>query len=271
MLKKICYATAIVLLAFAVFGCNGIDGVNSRASVTWTTSPELYAYVKSNYNGNSEEDGLIGSWLALKRTDIDEPISIAECVLKDQKGKRHNAYVVALSGTELVFGQSTGVLTDLLSGFEFDNCYFRNVCKAIKSTVPAGSKLILAGHSLGGMISQQIAADYDIKKNYDVLNTICFGSPLLAAGSREGVVKRLGDTSDIVPYLSGRLFTNTLWAIMGLNRENGGYGLKSISAHNNSYGRDDVWGAYDILGYKHGKARLTIYTDTVKYFANPVF
>ncbi|MCR4789894.1 MAG: lipase family protein [Treponemataceae bacterium] len=270
MLKRITYVIALCLIALAIFGCNG-QSFNSRETVTWKTSPEVYAYVKANYNGDYEADGLLGTWIAAQRTDEDQPISIAEAVLKDEKGKRQQVYLVALSGTELVYGQSTGVITDLLSGFCLDSWYLRNVCAAIKDAVPAGSNLVITGHSLGGMIAQQVAADSDIKADYNVLNTLTFGSPLLAAGSREGTTKRLGDTSDVVPYLSGSLFNNTLWAILGLNRESGNYGLDFLSAHNNSYGRSDVWGKYDVLGYKNGKAKISVYLDSIKYYENPVF
>lgn len=269
MFKKICYVAFIALCAIALFSCGNVNGAKSRASVVYTGSTQVFDYVMSNYNGNSDE-GLIGTWLALKRTDVDQPISIAEATLKDENGRNKAVYLVALSGTELVYGQSTGVITDLLCGFELNSWYLNNVCNAILDTIPRNANLVLTGHSLGGMIAQQVSAQKSIKNNYNILNVVTFGSPLISASSREGTVQRLGDTSDVVPYLSGRLFTNTIWAIMGLNRETGGYGLDFLSAHNKSYGRTDVWGKYDVLGFKNGKAKLTIYTDTVQYFENPV-
>ena len=270
MLKKISYGLLIAVLALALFSCGDVRNLNSRSTVSFRTSPDLFKYVMANYNGNAD-DGLLGTWIALQRTDEDQPISIAEAILKDENGKKKPVYLVALSGTELVYGQSTGVITDLLSGFCLNSPYLRNVVNAIKNTVPKGSNVVLTGHSLGGMIAQQVAADSSIKSDYNVLNTITFGSPLLAAGSREGTTKRLGDTSDIVPYLSGSLFNNTIRAIMGLNREKGGHGLDFLSAHNKSYGRDDVWGKYDALGYKKGKASITVYLDSIQYFENPFF
>lgn len=272
MFKKIGYCLFIALCALTLFSCGGV-GVSSRATINYSYSTELFDYVMANYNGNSDE-GLLGSWIALQRTDEDQPISIAEAVLKDENGKKQQVYLVALSGTELVYGQSTGVITDLLCGFEFDSWYLNNVTNAILETVPKNANLVITGHSLGGMIAQQVSAQKSIKDNYNILNVVTFGSPLISAGSREGTIKRLGDTSDVVPYLSGRLFTNTIWAIMGLNRETGGYGADFLSAHNKSYGREDVWGKYgkkyDVLGYKGGKAKMTIYLDSIQYFENPV-
>ena len=106
--------------------------------------------------------------------------------------------------------QSAGWWTDLLVGFEQDNRYIQNVRAAILNNVPAGSNLLVTGHSLGGMVAQQVAADSQIKSNYNVLNTVTFGSPLIDGFQREGTVKRLGDTSDPVPYLSLTTFTNVI-------------------------------------------------------------
>lgn len=181
-----------------------------------------------------------------------------------------DVYVVAISGTDTsVAGQSTGVWTDLLSGFEFDNQYVRNVKKAIQQNVPAGSNLIVTGHSLGGMVGQQIAADSDIKKNYNVLNTVAFGSPLIDGFDREGMVKRLGDTSDVVPYLSVSTFINIIWQSAGINKENGKYGLNLLGAHTESYNRQDVWGAYDPCGEKNGSRKLTLDYKTTHFYASP--
>ena len=141
----------------------------------------------------------------------------------------------------------------------------------IQQNVPRGANVILAGHSLGGMVAQQVAANSSIKANYNVLNTVCFGSPLLSVGSREGVVRRLGDVSDVVPYLSGRLFTNPITAIFGLNRENGGYYGRPITAHNQSYFRTDLWGKYDVTGTKYGGAKLELNLSTRMFFQSPIF
>lgn len=176
-------------------------------------------------------------------------------------------YLVTLSGTELVENQSTGYLTDLLVGFNQNNAYLRNVVSVIKTNIPAGSNLILSGHSLGGMVAQQVAANSEIKAKYNVLNTVTFGSPLISEGSRGGTVKRLGDVSDVVPYLSAT--GNIVWQVCGLNRENGGYGTDVGSAHSDSYIRSDVWGKYDVTGTKYGSAKLSLDLASQRYYKSP--
>lgn len=240
---------AVLLLVSMLIGGSVASATNT---VTYTNATEIYTYVRDGYN-----QGSLG------------PISITKGTLKSGFSSK-TVYLVTLSGTELVLNQSTGVLTDLLSGFNLNNVYYANTVNIIKANVPKNANLIIAGHSLGGMIAQQVAADSGIKSRYNVLNTVCFGSPLLAAGSREGTVRRLGDVSDPVPYLSGSLFNNTIWAIMGLNREDGGYGIRGITAHNQSYFRTDLWGRYDVTGTKYGSAKLILDLDTRVFYQSPV-
>ena len=240
---------AVLLILSMLAGTCLVFAANTE---TFTSAPELYTYVRDGYNQGTQG-----------------PISITKGTLKSGFSSK-TVYLVTLSGTELVLNQSTGVLTDLLSGFNLNNVYYSNVVKIIKANVPKNANLIIAGHSLGGMIAQQVAANSEIKSRYNVLNTVCFGSPLLAAGSREGTVRRLGDVSDPVPYLSGSLFNNTLWAIMGLNREDGGYGVRGITAHNQSYYRTDLWGKYDVTGTKYGGAKLVLDLSTRSFYQSPV-
>lgn len=188
--------------------------------------------------------------------------------------KPQDVYVVALSGTDffaVARGQSTGVITDLLSGFEFDNPYVRNVKKVILKNIPVNSNLFITGHSLGGMVSQQVSAEKEIKAKYNIVNVLAFGSPLLDATKREGTVTRLGDVHDIVPYLSvNTLNFRIIQQIFGLNREDGGYrAYEILSAHCKSYQRSDVWGKYDVTGKKNGKATLTFDFSTTNFFYTP--
>ncbi len=232
--------------------------VEAKQTVTFTNAAELARLVQLGYSYR-QPDG---------------PISITKGTLKTKSWwtvTTKTVYVVCLSGTDLAFNQSTGIGTDLLAGFELDNCYIRNVRSAILEAVPKGANLIIAGHSLGGMVAQQAAADSTIKKNYNVLNTVTYGSPLIEGLSREGTVKRLGDTRDVVPYLSVSTFLNIIWQAAGLNKENGGYSATQIvTAHIESYQRAAVWGAYDVTGTKNGNATLTLDFATTRFFESPV-
>ncbi|MDD6194769.1 MAG: hypothetical protein PUB19_07720 [Lachnospiraceae bacterium] len=235
--------------------------LNSRGTYTYTSASELSCFVQLGY--------------ACNQPVHKGPFSITQGTLtgKNWYGKQTNdkVYVIALSGTDTdAQNQSTGYWTDLLVGFEQDNRYIQNVRSAILNNVPAGSNLLVTGHSLGGMVAQQVAADSQIKDRYNVLNTVTFGSPLIDGFQREGTVKRLGDTSDPVPYLSLTTFTNVIWQSAGLNKEDGGYGWNVLGAHCESYNRPDVWGAYDVTGTKNGGKTLTLNFATTNFYYSPV-
>jgi len=201
------------------------------------------------------------------------PISITQGYLKKGSVKTP-VFLVTMSGTDLVIGQSTELLTDLFSGFNLNNAYYYNVVNTIKNRIPSGANLILAGHSLGGMVAQQVAGNPTIKARYNVLNTVTFGSPLLSAGTREGTIKRLGDIIDPVPYLSINTVLAPVKTVFGLNTENGHYiGLfkyQPISAHRFCYGRSDVWNKYDVTGTKYGNAKLELDMSTRVFYPAPL-
>ncbi|MBQ3773615.1 MAG: hypothetical protein II833_04430, partial [Pseudobutyrivibrio sp.] len=131
-------------------------------------------------------------------------------------------------------------------------------------------------HSLGGMVAQQVAADKYIKDNYEVLNTVTFGSPLIKGFSREGMVKRLGDSSDKNTFYSISSVLNIVWQYAGVNHEDGGYNGDSPAAHCDSYLREDVWGNYDcagekrgsVLGVETGSRMLTLNFATTSFYTS---
>lgn len=201
------------------------------------------------------------------------PISITKATLIRSGEPNRTVYLVGLSGTDLAAvnqsGSATGILEDLIvGGWEGENDFLRAARTAIYQNVPANSSLIIAGHSLGGMVAQQLAADNGVKQYYNVLNTVTLGSPLIGALRREGEVQRLGDTSDIVPYLS---ITGTIlqpWQVFGLNTESAGIS-NPIKAHNLSYRLRRVWGGYDALGKKYGTAVISFHAWDVQFFPAP--
>ncbi|MCI5741215.1 MAG: hypothetical protein SO445_05945 [Lachnospiraceae bacterium] len=198
------------------------------------------------------------------------PIAIAPATLVKTnvwgKEVQTQVYIVGLAGTEFIFNQPRGVITDLQVGFEKDNYYMREIRKVVCKVVPKGSNVIFTGHSLGGMVAQQASGDTVLKARYNILNTVSFGSPLINPVGREGQVKRLGDTADIVPYLSAQSVLRPIHQIAGLNREDGGYGRDFAEAHMRSYLRTDVWGDYDVLGVKGGNARILINESEIESY-----
>lgn len=237
-------------------------GYNNGTISTPTTNLGLLQYTLQTFNMGDDYNG---------------PIGIVQATLT-QGYKQTPVYIVALSGTELIWSQytgiqSTGALTDLLCGFNLSNPYVRAVEKAIQNNIPAGSNILFYGHSLGGMIAQEATSRIALRWNYNIINTTTYGSPLIRLlWLREGSLNRLCDSSDIVPYLS--VYTLTPLAFLqfwGQSRheENGGYNGDWLAAHNESYLREDIWGDYDVLGVKNGDATLTFDMSAARYFEAP--
>ncbi len=278
MVKKI---AAVTLAATMVLG-TGITAFAAEDELSNTEIvQETYDQVMAGETVTFDDASDLARLVQLGYHDwqLDGPISITQGVMEKSKKtwygwtttSTEDVYVVCFSGTDVdVENQTTGYWTDLLVGFEQNNRYIENIRDAVTSTIPEGSNIVFAGHSLGGMVAQQAASDDTIKSEYNVLNTVTFGSPLINGFKREGTVKRLGDTSDAVPYMSLSSFTNIVWQSAGLNKENGGYGTDLLGAHCESYQRESVWGAYDVTGTKNGNTTITLDFSTLQFFASPV-
>ncbi|MCR5698817.1 MAG: lipase family protein, partial [Treponemataceae bacterium] len=269
----------------------------SSGTRTLNNAVELYDLVSEGYNS-----GTYGPIIVTKGYLVDKDYASSYETYGEE------IYLVTLSGTAIVDGQSTGVWTDLQSGFNGSSDYLTNVGYVItgdsdtysttltstgngtiSAGLPSGSKIIISGHSLGGMISQQASAEDAIKDNYEVLNVVTFGSPLLSEGSREGTLHRLCDRSDIVPFASGSLISSSDEQWTERECEDGAYGEEiydttgliahmsgaaadtrdTTGPHCQSYKRTEVWGDYDVVGELDGNKIIILDNSTKTFFQNP--
>ena len=136
-----------------------------------------------------------------------------------------------------------------------NNTYVKTVCSAILNNIDEeNASLVFLGRSMGGMVVQQVIAQSCIKDNYDILYSLAVGSPyILTKQSKEGVLRRVIDKLDIVPYLS----------ITGLANPCIGNVSAEISGvfpfvHFNGYKTGACWRKYDCLGVKGGNAYLEL-------------
>lgn len=182
--------------------------------------------------------------------DFLSPISITRAKLS-KNGKTEEIYLILLSGTKCWFRNVNSVLSCILCGLSLPNPYLRKVKNLVREHIPDGSKIVITGHSLGGMVAQQLAADRAMKKRYEILNLTCFGTPMVFTGKRSGTMHRLAERQDIIPRLSIREMFGLKYNIAF---ESGGYKFASHGAHNACYEREDVWGEYDCFGVKGGDA-----------------
>ena len=86
-------------------------------------------------------------------------------------------WLVLLAGTEFnILAQSNTPLA-WLEAFQVSSKFRQEVAQVITSWAPAGSNLIMVGHSLGGMVAQNLAADSTFRGNYKGIDVITYGSP----------------------------------------------------------------------------------------------
>lgn len=199
----------------------------------------------------------------------DGSIQIAEGKYTSNRGNSMDVYVVFVSGTENEKQfelANSGLSLDFAAVNSTLSPYLYRIKTVIHQNIPKGSRIILVGHSLGGMMTQQLAIDDTLKDEYIIKYDLCFAAPLTNPNDKhEGKLRRLGDWSDVIPFETINVLTNTKKAV-SYNRENGGYGINFWEAHMNSYMDEDTWGAYDVTGKKGGKATLDLDMSTRTFY-----
>lgn len=194
--------------------------------------------------------------------------SITKGVLKDG-GKQCDIYLIAAHGLEgSAIGQNDDTTNAGLAGFEQDSTYLQQFMKVIKKNVPKDANIIFAGHSMGGMVAQQAAANKTMQKRYNILHVITWGSPLICKGEIEGQLHRNCAAGDVVPLLSVYTLTDTEAQLNDRNREQADV-IPVIQSHVEGYNDKDAWKDYDALGVKGGKAVLLMDDSTTQRFNAP--
>ena len=180
------------------------------------------------------------------------PIKITE------KGKTRNAYIVCVMGMGYKLSKPNNPIACVPAAFNIRNQYYRLVRKTILKYVPKGSELLLYGHSLGGMVCQELACDKELKEPYKITKILTIGSPyiMVLKKNREGKLVRFADKSDTVPKLSPAFLIDRK-DYKDAYFEDGAYNGNPDTSHNRSYRDADVWKKYDALGVKGGKAYFT--------------
>lgn len=141
-----------------------------------------------------------------------------------------------------------------------NNSYVSFLVSAISANVPKNSKLVFLGHSLGGMIVQQMAANKTIKDNYEIVYSTAIGSPyIITKGTKEGTVRRVVDRLDPIAYLSIPLLANPCVGTVSVETS-----YIAPLVHFYSYERGSCWRCYDALGIKNGGATVVL-NDLVYY------
>ncbi len=153
--------------------------------------------------------------------------------------------------------QANNLLNCFLAAFNLPNSYYSLVKETIFNEIPAGSKLVFACHSLGGMVAQQLRTDADLKDAYEIVHTVTCGSPyIMVKNEAEGTFSRLINKNDAIPYMSPATVIAPKKQFGDCYRIDGGYRTDFDAAHTKSYPDPAYWGDYDALGNPGGDATL---------------
>ena len=154
--------------------------------------------------------------------------------------------------------------------------------------VPRGAWLVFAGHSLGGMVAQNVAADIEIARTWPPHRVITFGSPKTIGGPSWVRIKRFGaylltpqkkPHIDFVTTLTPRSDTTKaqIWFDSGVRAEEslgGGIAVADLLALHSSYPKANELSRYDALGDKIESARnaqtLVLDPTSMEYCISPV-
>lgn len=121
-----------------------------------------------------------------------------------------NEYLIMVAGTE-GGSQSNNWNSAISAGRGLKNDY-QDLLKSILLSLPAGAVVNLAGHSQGGLISNSLAADDDVKNHLKVKSVTTFGSGVNAEPRHEVNYKRYTAIGDVVPLLSSSQALDVLTA-----------------------------------------------------------
>ena len=107
------------------------------------------------------------------------PYKIRKAVLSVPGCEDRTVWVIGLRGTNGSMDKTDPLSLPVCfrSGCSIENIFFSLVKEAIKKEIPAGESLVYIGHSLGGMVSQQLGADKELSSMYKTLNVLTLGSP----------------------------------------------------------------------------------------------
>ena len=180
------------------------------------------------------------------RSSADEgQIEILQHVTVDADGTEHRAWSVMIRGTQK-WGPGEDNPQDMLTNLQAVGKSNSDQLRAVKTSmdmagIKADEPVEFVGHSQGGIIAAQLAADPQVRSHYRVASVLTAGSPVAGFHPDSSVpMLNMENTRDIVPALDGGANANRGHALT----------LHFDSEHlERKQGQDNPIAAHDIATY----------------------
>ncbi len=110
-------------------------------------------------------------------------------------------YLIVIAGTQLDSQGGNNVESAGQEVTKQSSPYLRHIRTLIQQHIPRGSTLHFAGHSLGGMVANTLAATPELLEHYTVKSVTTFGTPVNACANPKVEYHRYVVEGDLVPLV----------------------------------------------------------------------
>lgn len=162
----------------------------------------------THYEGAATSADVIEHTIDMHGGDADNgEIAIEEHVTLGEDGTQTRSWTIDIRGTQSFGAGKKGpqdMLTNLqgVGGMASDQLYA--IQKAMDDAgIAPGEAVEFAGHSQGGIMAAQLAANPNVRSRYNVVSVVTAGSPTATIAPADVPVLSYENSGDIVPGLDG--------------------------------------------------------------------
>ena len=180
--------------------------LRQRTTETQESMPD--AAPDTHYEGAPTSADLIEHIIDMHGGDANNgEIAIEEHVTTGEDGTQTRSWTVDIRGTQSFTVGTDGpqdMLTNLQGVGGMDSDQFYAIQEAMKDAgIAPGEAVEFAGHSQGGIMAAQLAADPSVREHYNVVSVVTAGSPTATIAPTDVPVLSYENSGDIVPGLDG--------------------------------------------------------------------
>ena len=182
------------------------DRFQERKATTLASMPD--AAPDTHYEGAATSADVIEHIIDMHGGDADNgEIAIEEHVTVEEDGTQTRSWTVDIRGTQS-FGAGKKGPQDMLTNFQGVGGMASDQLYAIQEAmddagIAPGEAVEFAGHSQGGIMATQMAADPTVRARYNVVSVVTAGSPTATIAPDDVPVLAYENFGDIVPGCDG--------------------------------------------------------------------